>query len=554
MADFEILAIQFVEGTLEPEEAEELLRFLEADPAKQRQLAQHVVLAAALRTPMNNDLWSPTLWQQVSRNTSVETNTQEIDFDPAVRFDDEFISTVLAEHEAAHAAHLQKCAPCAQKPPATTYKPTARRKPQSPARLLPIAVVAFVGIMIGAVYISLFSPKNDTINYGIAEKRQTPAVIVDAADVQWKGDAPKLGESLMPGTLAFESGTVELLFFNGVRSVIEGPADLTLLNDSKVFCNKGNWSVTVPPSGIGFKIQTPQGTIRDLGTQFFAAIDDKKLDVHVLKGAVELKDTAGKITLFQSNQAGLARVGEKLVRMATTPENFVTKTEMRQRSDDYFTRNPPSVVERTEPVLSVDFSQQELPQGVTVFSCSPVPGRSPERGAVRFASSESRIRLPSLSELSSFTVLIDIKIDRQYSAFRPILMSAGSQRGGLVWNITPSGSMRFGIRQQATQGKGMFETPPVFADNLLGEWVQLGLCIDKAKSEMSVHLNGDKICIAKLENIGSINLNELDVGSWKLKTNSGHLKSTVERIVVFDRVLEMTEIRLLQKPAWSAAQ
>ena len=59
MVDFETLAMQFVEGTLDTEEAEELLRLLDADPTKRRQLAEHVVLGTAMRTPMNNDLWAP---------------------------------------------------------------------------------------------------------------------------------------------------------------------------------------------------------------------------------------------------------------------------------------------------------------------------------------------------------------------------------------------------------------------------------------------------------------------------------------------------------------
>ena len=122
------------------------------------------------------------------------------------------------------------------------------------------------------------------------------------------------------------------------------------------------------------------------------------------------------------------------------------------------------------------------------------------------------------------------------------MMSEGSKPGGLVWSITPTGAITFDIRQ-STAKRRLFGTPVVFTNELLGQWVQLGLCVDEAKSEMNVYVNGDKIYVAKLSKMDSVDLNTLDVGSWKLENNVGKLKGAIGNIVVFDRALELQKIR-----------
>ena len=428
-------------------------------------------------------------------------------------------------------------------PTKPTSMPTVQTKKKEPSAGKPFNSLQFVGFLVLAVAVIYFKwqEQRDLPLFDMPEKPVTPAVMTDLADVQWKSTPPKLGEPLQPGRLAFGSGTVELLFFNGVRSVIEGPAELALLTEGRVFCNQGKWSVTVPPSGIGFEIQTPGGTIRDLGTQFYASIEGKDCGVHVLKGIVEVEN--GKKTLLQTNEAINVQGGEIRDRMASVVNLFVPKTEMRQRSTTYWQQNPPpSVQAKTEPILSVDF-RQENPDDVTLFSVRRVPGCSPERTAVRLDGADSRIRLKSLGKLSSFTVVINLKIDRLRGGPNPILMSEGMKSGGIVWNITPSGTMVCGFQLSTAGHSETFETPLVFTKELLGQWVQLGLCVDKGNGRMSVYLNGDPICSQKLPSRGVQDLSGLDVAAWKLGNDVCPLDGAVDSITVFDRCLELQEIR-----------
>ena len=439
------------------------------------------------------------------------------------------------------------------KPVAATRKKKPKPKTSRPEsyRLLQFSLLLLAALIVAVAYQEWWRPKHGDQRFDFANKPQTPAVMVDMADVQWNGTVPKLGEPLQPGQLAFESGTVELLFFNGVRSIIEGPAELTLLNESRVFCNRGKWSVTVPPSGVGFELQTPGSTIRDLGTQFYAAIDGKNSDVHVLKGAVEVIN--GRKTLLKTNEAVKMRGSEILDRMPNVADLFVPKTEMRRRSSDYWQRNLPPPSAKLEPILFVDFSH-ENPEGVTLSSVQRVQGRSQKKTAVRLTGNDSRIQLPPLGKLSTFTVLVDVRVDKVKGGFSPILMSGGMKPGGIIWNIGSNGAMVCGFRRAAAAGTEAFETPIIFTKELLGEWVQLGLSVDKERGRMSVFLNGDPICSKRLPSRGAQDLSELDVAAWKLKNSAFQLDGAVERIIVFNRALELHEIRNQQKPEWSAAQ
>jgi len=411
-----------------------------------------------------------------------------------------------------------------------------RKKEPSPWAAKLSKLLPYIGFLVLAVAVVHFQwQEQQQTLLEVSEKPTTPAVMTDLADVQWKGTAPKLGEPLQPGQLAFESGTVELLFYNGVRSVIEGPADLILMNQGQVFCRRGNWSVTVPPSGVGFEIQTPGGTIRDLGTQFFASIDGKNCDVHVVKGAVEVEN--GREMVLKTNQAVRVRGSEILDRIPSVADLFVAKTEMRRRSAATL---PPTAATQS-PALSVDFSQKN-PEGVTLYSGSR------ENGAFRFMDAESRIRLQPLGKLSSFTVLIGIRIDRLNSGLNPILTAEGSKPGGLVWHITPQGTMVFGLLRRAGRESQMFETPVVFTEDDLNEWGQIALSVDEHRGRMSVFFNGDPIGYGKLLNSAPLDLSKLDIGNWKPNTGqkSGfrQLDGAVESITVFDRALDSYELRM----------
>src|SRR5262249_30672211 len=117
------------------------------------------------------------------------------------------------------------------------------------------------------------------------------AMLNRTVNAQWNvpGDAPRLNAPLEPGWLKLESGLAEVVFYSGARLVIEGPVELQLISASHASCRRGRITAEVPPAARGFRIDTPQGTVTDLGTSFGLDVKDRRTELHVFKGSVKLQ-------------------------------------------------------------------------------------------------------------------------------------------------------------------------------------------------------------------------------------------------------------------------
>lgn len=106
---------------------------------------------------------------------------------------------------------------------------------------------------------------------------------------------PPQGQILEPGSrLLIEHGSVELEFASGVRSVIRGPANLTLRREDLLEIQKGTGWFHVPKKAVGFQVITPDFVLTDLGTAFGIISKPNFLDeVHVFEGEVELLNRHG---------------------------------------------------------------------------------------------------------------------------------------------------------------------------------------------------------------------------------------------------------------------
>ena len=114
------------------------------------------------------------------------------------------------------------------------------------------------------------------------------------------------GDWLKPGEIVLDEGNVEITFDSGAVVLLQGKSSLKLESEKRAFLNFGKVAARVPEEAIGFIINTPQGTVVDLGTEFAVSVgEDKAMEVHVIDGEVE----AGSI---QGNEPKLLRKDESL--------------------------------------------------------------------------------------------------------------------------------------------------------------------------------------------------------------------------------------------------
>ena len=118
------------------------------------------------------------------------------------------------------------------------------------------------------------------------------------------------GLVLEPGSrLKVLNGTVELEFASGVRGIVRGPADLTLQREDLLELTNGTVWFEVPKKAVGFKVNTPDLVLTDLGTEFGIISEANFLDeVHVFDGKVEVRSRHGlkKKELLKAGQARYA--------------------------------------------------------------------------------------------------------------------------------------------------------------------------------------------------------------------------------------------------------
>ena len=162
------------------------------------------------------------------------------------------------------------------------------------------AVFALVAVPLHLIFFRLPPP--------IASLRVSPGSILEVSHIATGKDAPPPG-TLMAGSRAkLDQGTLELTFANGVRTIVRGPADLTLHGKERLFLQNGTAWFYVPAGAAGFKVLTPGLIVTDLGTEFGVRTRPDSLDeVHVFRGKVEAGTQHGA-KAAATLTAGMARI------------------------------------------------------------------------------------------------------------------------------------------------------------------------------------------------------------------------------------------------------
>ncbi|RYD23945.1 MAG: hypothetical protein EOP87_26290, partial [Verrucomicrobiaceae bacterium] len=130
-------------------------------------------------------------------------------------------------------------------------------------------------------------------------------MLARSESVVWKeGSGIREGGQVKRGErLEALAGLLELRLSNGAKVILEGPFDVELKGRMDMKLNLGRLAVTCPPSARGFTVETREGKVVDLGTEFgMRASGDGTTEVHVLTGMVTMNATNRKaISLFEGD-------------------------------------------------------------------------------------------------------------------------------------------------------------------------------------------------------------------------------------------------------------
>ena len=176
--------------------------------------------------------------------------------------------------------------------PAPVARPSTKIIP-FPRRSLKISKIALaaaaaVAIFAGAVFYAPWKKAGEPDR----PVSSSLAVLTHSADPVWaEGDPGRQnGEGLNAGWLKLKSGAVQLEFSRGARVVLEGPAELQLVNDNEAYLRNGKLRAHVPDPAHGFTVRSQGFSVVDHGTEFGMNLPlAGNPQVHVFKGLVALQ-------------------------------------------------------------------------------------------------------------------------------------------------------------------------------------------------------------------------------------------------------------------------
>jgi len=140
-----------------------------------------------------------------------------------------------------------------------------------------------------------------------------------------------IGSELFAGEMKLIEGYAQITFTDGVKVVLQAPARFKLETDEQMFLQNGRLTAKVPPGAEGFKLNTPNAMMIDLGTEFGVIVAETgQSELHVFEGEVKLfsdKRTGGNIykQTFRTGEAGIIYKNGQLSEKAykATPRSFV---------------------------------------------------------------------------------------------------------------------------------------------------------------------------------------------------------------------------------------
>ena len=156
------------------------------------------------------------------------------------------------------------------------------------ATLVVCLIVAIMAIIGPPVYRSLTRSNEEPVS----DQYRIVAELTGLQDAVWADEmnSAHRGAYLVAGRrIALSRGFVEVTFREGARCVFTGPCEVVLDDTNRLTLLSGTLAATVHEDAVGFRVDTPSGSVTDLGTQFGVTVrPNGGEDVHVFKGQVDV--------------------------------------------------------------------------------------------------------------------------------------------------------------------------------------------------------------------------------------------------------------------------
>jgi hypothetical protein len=470
------------------------------------------------------------------------------------------------------------CTPVAQRDGhqrhAAAVSPATRTKPHRARVLALAACVALLAVGGWGLWLREQAHRSATISPAVA-------MLTRVVDAHWGGETapPRVGSALEPGWLRLESGLAQVVFYSGVRMVIEGPAELQILSATEAVCRTGKLLADVPPSARGFRLETEQLTVVDRGTRFGITASLERTEVHVFEGRVELVSGVASKQVLSDEQAAVAHDQTPLRMIAADPETFAYLFEFQQHSLAWeafryehwqFTSTQldwdPSLLVRLDfqDFGGTDWTLRNTAQGnravsdATVVGCQRAEGRWREKQSLEFQSVNDRVLLQVPGEFESLTLAAWVRVRGLDRRLNSLFMCDGFEPGTVHWLIRNDGVLGLTLFGPGWGNFQILASPPVLTLDQFGMWLQLAVVLNGKARQVIHYVDGVPVSRHTLKQRPPYRLGAAELGNWHAVSSPKPVPAQIrnfsgsfDEFVLFNRALtdaEIHELYLQGKP------
>ncbi|MEM6692878.1 MAG: FecR domain-containing protein, partial [Planctomycetota bacterium] len=357
---------------------------------------------------------------------------------------------------------------------------------------------------------------------GISERAmQGHAMLRRSMELVWGKATPSYrdGEVIRDGLIEIRSGVAEIDFFCGATITIEGPASFDIQSDWLFKLNEGRLRANVPPAARGFVIQTDEGDVIDLGTEFALNVTGDNARVEVIDGEIELRGssndgvyTADGNAIWlgaesdQPDMQSIQSLGEIDRWRSDAEQTRLSDWRLfadQLRSDKRLIAFYP-IYGSEDPEVAHSRSVQNYavsgePRDATLVGpVERVIGRFGQvNGGLEFDRVGSRLRTRIDGAFEAFTFATWARIDSLDQVYNALFMSDGYETGELHWQIREDGSLMFSVMVDSSVPRPHFSvrdnaivedagkhhvyfTEPVWNIRNSGQWMHFAAVYDPA--------------------------------------------------------------------------
>jgi len=376
------------------------------------------------------------------------------------------------------------------------------------------------------------------------------AVLTREVDARWNTGELSAGDVIPRGAVRLLSGLAQIEFFNGAAVVLEGPGELEIRSASEAYCRRGKLRVSVPPAARGFVIETPEGRLVDLGTEFGLEVGGEGSPaVHVFEGKVRWQHSAGPAREIGQGEAvrgeeAFSARSRDFVGAGDLDDQLVESNDLRYdrwRRDSRELRRDPRLIAYYPMDQPGKWNRRlvnEAPTGSemdgAIVGAKRVEGRWDGTGksALQFTPTGSRVRLFLPGEYTSLTFACWVRIDsldRQYNA---LYLTDNYQPGEPHWQLGEDGRILFSILVRPGHNLKSW-SPPVWDLSRSGRWMHLAAVFDEPKQEIRHYANGERILrdpVPKRFEIHRTRFGAGEIGNWGLPTRPDNSRFAIRNL------------------------